>query len=108
MAVPWVQLIRWTPQVISLSRELLQRSRRTPPPASDIARIEDRSALAARVAALEENERRQAELIEQMAEQQAVLARAAETLHRQQRLLIAIGLAVAIVLGAAVVWLGLR
>jgi hypothetical protein len=45
--------------------------------------------LALRVAALEENERRQAELVERMAKQQAELARAVFTLHRRQRWLIA-------------------
>jgi N-methylhydantoinase B/oxoprolinase/acetone carboxylase alpha subunit len=103
MAVPWNQIIRWAPHLITLSRELLQRSRRAPAQAP-LVRAEDRADLAARIAALEENERRQAELVEQMAEQQAVLARAVTALHRRQKWLVA----TVVVLAALVAWLLLR
>ena len=95
--IPWNQLIRWAPQIIAVSRELLQRSRRTPPQ-TPLARADDRSDLLVRIAALEENERRQAELIERMAEQLAELARAVVSLHRRERLLIFAVLALAALL----------
>ena len=99
MAVPWTQLIRWAPQLIVLSRELLERSRREapgPPP----PHLDDRADLQVRLTALEENERAQAELVERMAEQQAELARALLALHRRERLIL-IGL---VVLAALVIW----
>lgn len=87
MAVPWVQIIQWAPQIISLSRDLLNRSRNTPP-AQALVRPADPDSVPARVAALEENERRQAELVDRMAAQQAELAKAVVTLHRRQRALV--------------------
>ena len=91
MALPWTQLLRWAPQIITLSRELMLRSQR-PPEGAAKARAEGRSDLEPRVAALEDNERRQAELVERMAEQQAEMARALIALHKRQRLLlVAIG-----------------
>jgi hypothetical protein len=99
MAVPWVQILRWAPQIISVSRDLLQRSRRTPPPAPP-AHLDDRSDLEERLVALEENERRQAELVERMAEQQALLARAVLALHRRERMLIG----ALVVLAVLLVW----
>ena len=98
MAVPWAQIIRWAPQIISVSRELLQRTRRTAP--AELIRAPDGSDVAHRVAALEENERRQAELVERMAEQQASLARAVLALHKRLRILIG----ALIVLGAVLAW----
>jgi hypothetical protein len=99
MAVPWTQIIRWAPQIIVLSRELLQRVRRETDlaPAASMSTGEPRPDLARRIIALEENERRQAELVQKMAEQQAELARAVVTLHQRERWLI----------GACVVLLGL-
>ena len=103
MAV-WNQLLRWAPEIITLSRELLQRSRGPGEPANEFVRPEDHLDLAARVATLEENERRQAELAQRMAQQQVELARAVLTLHRRERYLIG-----AIVLVAALaVWALLR
>jgi hypothetical protein len=100
MAVPWTQLIRWAPQIISLSRELLQRSQRVPK-TTEVVPTEDRSVdLQRRIAALEENERSQAELVGQMAEQQAELARAVFALHRRERLLIV----AIVVLAGLMVW----
>jgi hypothetical protein len=102
MAVPWTQLLRWAPQIIGVSRELLQRSKDLPqdaPKDAPVARTPETAALARRIAALEENERRQAELVERMAEQQAELARALVTLHRRERWLIG----ALVVLGALVI-----
>ncbi len=78
----------FTPQIIELSRELLKRARGTPEPASAAPRADDERDLPRRVTALEDNERRQAELVERMALQQAELSRAVVLLHRRQRWLI--------------------
>lgn len=103
MAVPWKQILAWTPQILDLSRDLLDRARGTRP-APKLARAADPADMAARIAALEENERRQAELVERMATQQARLARAVTTLHRNQWILIS----VVVVLVGVVVWLAAR
>jgi hypothetical protein len=100
MAVPWLKLLQWAPQIVSLSRELLGRARQMRP-ADNLVRAADPNDLPARVAALEENERRQAELVDRMANQQAELAEAVTVLHKRQRGLIA-GV---ILLGALVLWL---
>jgi len=107
MAVPWTQLIRWAPEIITISRELLQKTRK-PPPSTDLVRADDRADLHARIVALEENERRQAELVERMAEQQAELARAVLALHARERVLIgAIGV-LAVLLAALGLWVAVR
>jgi len=97
--VPWSQIIQWAPQIIQLSRELLQRARRGSPPGPPTSPGSS-DTLAGRVAALEDNERRQAELVDRMAAQQAQLSAAVLSLHRQIRALII----VVIVLAAAFAW----
>jgi hypothetical protein len=97
--VPWAKLLLFTPQIIDLSRELLKRVRREPA-ALPLARAEDPAELPQRVAALEENERRQAELVERMATQLAELSQAVVTLHRRQRWLIG----AVVLLGVALLW----
>lgn len=89
MAVPWTQIIQWAPQILNLSRELLQRARRTGPAEKSLVRAENPEDQAARIAALEENERRQAELVDRMALQLEQHSRALVSLHRQVRWLIA-------------------
>lgn len=103
MAVPWKQLLVWTPQILDLSRELLERARGTKASAK-LVRAADPADLAERIAALEENERRQAELVERMATQQVRLSRAVTVLHRNQWILIS----VVVVLVGLVVWLAAR
>lgn len=79
MALPWLQLVQLVPSIVDVSRELLKRNRPAPdagPPRTD-------AELAARIAALEDNERRQAELVSQMAEQLAKLTEVATALRRQ-------------------------
>ena len=67
MPVPWLQIVQLVPSILDVSRELMKRTKQTPPaPALASHSYED---LAARIASLEENERRQAELVAQMAEQ---------------------------------------
>ena len=103
MPVPWTQIITWAPQLITLSRELLGRARATKTGAS-LAPSPDPADMAARMAALEENERRQAELVDRMAEQIVQLSSAVTVLHRRQRWLIG----AIVVLAGALLWLLLR
>lgn len=103
MPVPWKQIIDWAPQIISLSRELLARARTTRPSESPV-RAADPSDLNARIVALEENERRQAELVDRMATQIAQLTRAVTALHRRQRWLIGAVVLLAAVLVWKVLW----
>lgn len=77
MPVPWIQIVQWVPSILEVSRELLKRTRRVP--------VESDADPATRLAALEENERRQAELVNHMAEQTAQLTAAVTTLHRQMQ-----------------------
>lgn len=107
MAVPWLQLVKLVPSIVDVSRELLRRTKTaTPPPGGPIAPQTD-AQLAARIEALEENERRQAELVSQMAEQQAMFARALASLHRQLTWLV-IGAGVALVIALAALGIALR
>jgi hypothetical protein len=99
MAVPWLKIIQWAPQIITLSRELLNRSR-TLRPSENLVRAADATDIPSRVVALEENERRQAELVDKMAAQQADMARAITALHKRQRWLIA----TVLLLGVALLW----
>jgi hypothetical protein len=97
MPIPWASLLVFAPQVLEVSRELLKRARKQP----DTQLVPHGDAdVAQRLVALEENERRQAELIERMAAQQAELARAVVALHRRQYWLIA----AIVVLAAVLAW----
>jgi len=82
MAVPWLQIVQLVPSILDVSRELMKRTKQAPPPAQ-LPGSPSYDELAARVASLEENERRQAELVAQMAEQLAGVARAVTDLHRR-------------------------
>jgi hypothetical protein len=82
MAVPWLQIVQLVPSIVEVSRELLKRTKRLPAP-EETALPQSADELAQRVLTLEENERRQAELVSKMAEQMSHLTRAVTTLHRQ-------------------------
>jgi hypothetical protein len=105
VAVPWLQIVRLVPSILDVSRELLKRTKRMPA-ATEEGELLTAAApeeLAPRVAALEDNERRQAELISQMAEQNAALARAVTALHsRYLRLVVATGVSGAVALVALI------
>jgi phenylpyruvate tautomerase PptA (4-oxalocrotonate tautomerase family) len=89
-----MQIVQLVPSILDVSRELLRKSRtQVPVPVEDATPDEN----AGRIARLEENERRQAELINQMAEQLAQLARAVTVLHKRAIWLTA-GMSLAIVL----------
>lgn len=98
MPVPWLQIVQLVPSILDVSRELLRKTQRLPA-ALPTAVDDSEDHLLARVAALEENERRQAELINQMAEQIAGLSRAVTVLH-QRVIWLTAGLGIAIVLAA--------
>jgi len=87
MPVPWAQIVRLMPSILDLSRELLRSSRRLPQPepAVGIDSVAANAALEARISSLEENERRQAELVTRIADQLAQLTTAVTALHRQTR-----------------------
>ena len=91
MPVPWAQIVRLMPSILELSHELLKRTRRSSPSEAPAPNESDPAiaALEGRIARLEENERNQAELVTNMAEQLEQLTVAVTTLHRQWRLLIA-------------------
>jgi hypothetical protein len=82
MAVPWLQIVQLVPSILDVSRELMKRTKQAPP-ATPARASHSYEELAARVASLEENERRQAELVAQMAEQLAGVARAVTDLHKR-------------------------
>ena len=92
VAIPWTRIARLAPVVLGLAREILDRR----PP----ARTGTDPNLSARLAALEETERRQAEALHALAEETAALAEAAEGLRRQVRTLLLVAV-VAAILGAA-------
>ena len=98
MPVPWLQIVQLVPSILDVSRELLKRSKRMPEGSGAPSGMEE---AAARIAALEENERRQAELINQMAQQMADLTRAVTVLHKRALWLsIALGVTLAVAIGA--------
>ena len=103
MPVPWLQIVQLVPSILDVSRELMKRTKQAPPSAQlPVSATPDE--LAARVVSLEENERRQAELVAQMAEQLAGVARAVTDLHRRVLWLTAIaGIALVAAITALVV-----
>ena len=96
MPVPWLQIVQLVPSILDVSRELMKRTKQAPSAAQLPVPAND-DELAARIVSLEENERRQAELVAQMAEQMAGVARAVTDLHRRVLWLTAIA-AVAVIL----------
>jgi hypothetical protein len=83
MPVPWLQIVQLVPSIVDVSRELLKRTKQMPPAPEAGPVPHDSDELIRRVLRLEENERRQAELVNEMAQQLANLTRALTALHRQ-------------------------
>lgn len=75
MAIPWFQIVKLVPEIVSLSKQLLQHTRTDQ--SSRAKPLEDR------VAELELNERKQAELVASMAQQLAAMADALTALRKQ-------------------------
>ncbi len=105
MPVPWLQIVQLVPSILDVSRELMKRTKQAPPSAQ-LPVSAGNEELAARVASLEENERRQAELVAQMAEQLAGVARAVTDLH-QRVLWLTAAATIAVILAAAALWVAL-
>ena len=82
MALPWLQIVQLVPSIVDVSRELLRKNKRLPEIDLQPESRTD-AVLIQRIEELEENERRQAELIAQMADQSAKLTRAITTLHNR-------------------------
>jgi len=106
MAVPWLQIVQLVPSIVEVSKELMRRTKNDPvPPAAP--GTESQGDLALRIAALEENERRQAELVNKMAEQLAALTKAVTSLHRQATWL-AVGFGVSLITALVALGIALR
>ena len=75
MAIPWFQIVKLVPEVVSLSKQLLQQTK--------TAQSTGTKPLEERVAELEANERKQAELVASMAQQMAAMADALTVLRKQ-------------------------
>jgi uncharacterized coiled-coil protein SlyX len=109
MPVPWVQIVQFMPSILELSRELLKRSRRMSPSPTPAVTTggSTTAALETRIAALEENERRQAELVTNIAEQLAQLTVAVTALHRHTRRLL-LGQLCAVAIAVIAILIALR
>ena len=75
MAIPWFQIVKLVPEIVSLSKQLLQQTRTDQ--SSGAKPLEDR------VAELELNEQKQAELVASMAQQLAAMTDALTALRKQ-------------------------
>jgi hypothetical protein len=106
MPVPWLKIVQLMPSILDVSRELLKRTRRSPSSetAAAVSGPSGTPALDARVGALEDNERRQAELVTTMADQLAQLTAAVTALHSQARRLLIGQVATAVIAVIAVVF----
>lgn len=91
MAIPWFQIVKLVPEIVSLSKQLLQQTK--------TAQSSGTKSLEERVAELEVNEQKQAELVASMAQQMAAMTEALTALRKQIsgfRLLSIISLLIAI------------
>jgi hypothetical protein len=83
MAVPWLKIVQLVPAILDVSRELLRKTQKQPVAALQGPVAGSADPLAERLASLEANERRQAELVNQMAQQIATLSEAVTVLYRR-------------------------
>lgn len=75
MAIPWFQIVKLVPEIVSLSKQLLQQTK--------TAQSTGGKPLEERIGELEVNERKQAELVASMAQQLAAMADALTALRKQ-------------------------
>ncbi|MEX0806100.1 MAG: hypothetical protein WD688_22690 [Candidatus Binatia bacterium] len=75
MAIPWFQIVKLVPEIVSLSKQLLQQTK--------TAHSTSAKPIEERVAELEANERKQAELVASMAQQIAAMTDAVTALRKQ-------------------------
>lgn len=106
MAVPWLQIVQLVPSILDVSRELLRKTK-SPTPGVAPGSPQTTDDLAARVVALVENERRQAELVSQMAEQIAALTKAVTVLHKQF-VWLTVGCGVSVIVALVAIGIALR
>jgi hypothetical protein len=102
--IPWKHILPYIPTVVDTARELLGAAKKTEPAAVATAGSE----LGDRVAQLEANERKQAELVQTMAEQQEQLATSIRILESRVKLLFILVLALLIALVAMLVFIFLH
>ena len=76
MAIPWFQIVKLVPEIVSVSKQLLHQTQ-------TVRRSGSERALEERVAELEENERKQADLVAQMAQEIAGMIEAGTALQRR-------------------------
>lgn len=104
-AIPWSILWEQAPAIIDASRKLFVRAREFK---SAPERAPDAGGVEARLAALEQNERSQAALLEQIAAQTEQLTLGLEVLAARVRLALALGAAALAVAALAALWVLLR
>jgi hypothetical protein len=75
MAIPWFQIVKLVPEIVSLSKQLLQQTRTD--------QSSGAKPLEVRIAELELNEQKQAELVASMAQQLAAMTDALTALRKQ-------------------------
>jgi hypothetical protein len=75
MAIPWFQIVKLVPEIVSLSKQLLQQTK--------TAQSTGEKPVEERLAELEANERKQAELVASMAQQLAAMTDALTVLRKQ-------------------------
>jgi hypothetical protein len=75
MAIPWFQIVKLVPEIVSLSKQLLQQTK--------TAQSTGEKPVEERLAELEANERKQAELVASMAQQMAAMTDALTALRKQ-------------------------
>ena len=81
--IPWKQILPYIPTVVDTAKELLGAVKKTDAASAGTPAVE----LADRVARLEANERKQAELVQTMAEQQEQLTTSIKILESRVKLL---------------------
>lgn len=102
--IPWKQILPYIPTVVDTARELLGAAKKTDPAAAAAAGT-PATELADRVARLEANERKQAELVQTMAEQQEQLTTSIKILESRVKLLFILVLVLLIALVAMLAYM---
>jgi sensor c-di-GMP phosphodiesterase-like protein len=99
MAIPWVHLIKYAPTILSLSREVLQRTGTT-------ASLQ--SGTEGQVRALAADLKRQAEVVHALAEQMQGLTAAVTALRRALILALALGVVACVTAAASLILILVR
>jgi hypothetical protein len=108
--IPWSDVIEATPGIVKGARKMFARSQQPEPqpptPATEAGADQPQrlAQLEATVAALHEQQRASAQLIETLAEQNAQIVHAVDVLRVRTRLLMVLSAVLAALLAAAVLW----